>query len=61
VAYRIVQRHAIKAQRDGGDFKRELLRDPKARRYLSSSEVEEIWNIKHTLKNVDLIFQRVFH
>ncbi|MFQ5538760.1 MAG: adenylosuccinate lyase [Candidatus Binatia bacterium] len=61
VAYRIVQRHAIKAQRDGGDFKRELLRDPKARRYLSSSEVEDIWNIKHTLKNVDLIFQRVFH
>jgi adenylosuccinate lyase len=61
VAYRIVQRHAIKAQRDGGDFKREILRDPKARRYLSSSEVEEIWNIKHTLKNVDLIFQRVFH
>ena len=61
VAYKIVQRHAIKAQRDGGDFKRELLRDPKARRYLSSSEVEEIWNIKHTLKNVDLIFRRVFH
>ena len=61
VAYKIVQRHAIKAQRDGGDFKRELVRDPKARRYLSSSEVEEIWNIKHTLKNVDLIFQRVFH
>ncbi|MFQ5916797.1 MAG: adenylosuccinate lyase [Candidatus Binatia bacterium] len=61
VAYRIVQRHAIKAQRDGGNFKREILRDPKARRYLSSSEVEEIWNIKHTLKNVDLIFQRVFH
>ncbi|MEE9551194.1 MAG: adenylosuccinate lyase [Candidatus Binatia bacterium] len=61
VAYKIVQRHAIKAQRDGGDFKRELLRDPKARRYLSSSEVEEIWNTKHTLKNVDLIFRRVFH
>ncbi len=61
VAYKIVQRHAIKAQRDGGEFKRELLRDPKARRYLSSGEVEEIWNIKHTLKNVDLIFRRVFH
>ncbi len=61
VAYKIVQRHAIKAQRDGGEFKRELLRDPKARRYLSSREVEEIWNIKHTLKNVDLIFRRVFH
>ncbi|MCH7569279.1 MAG: adenylosuccinate lyase [Deltaproteobacteria bacterium] len=60
VAYRIVQRHALKAQRDGGDFKRELLRDPEVSQHLSSSEVEEIWNIKHTLKNVDLIFQRVF-
>ncbi|MFQ5851769.1 MAG: adenylosuccinate lyase [Candidatus Binatia bacterium] len=61
VAYRIVQRHALKVGRDGGDLKREILQDPQTRRYLSSSEIEEIWDIKHYLRNVGLIFQRVFH
>ncbi len=60
-AYRIVQRHALRVQKEGGDFKREILEDPEARRYLSSKEIEEIWGFKDDLKNVNLIFQRVFH
>jgi adenylosuccinate lyase len=48
-------------QKDGGDFKREILADPQARKYLSSNEMEEIWRVEDHLKNVNLIFQRVFH
>ncbi|MBI3062568.1 MAG: adenylosuccinate lyase, partial [Deltaproteobacteria bacterium] len=61
VAYRMVQRHALKAARDGGDLKREVAQDPEIRRYLSRRDIEQIWDLKHYLKNVDLIFNRVFH
>ena len=60
LAYRIVQRHALKAQRDGGDLMRELQQDPQAHPYLSSREIEEMWDISHYLRNVDRIFNRVF-
>ena len=60
-AYRMVQRHALKVGKEGGDLKKELLSDPEIRRYLSSRDIEEIWNLKHCLKNVDSIFNRVFH
>jgi len=59
-AYRMVQRHALKAARDGGDLKREVSQDPEIRRYLSRRDIEQIWDLKHYLKNVDLIFNRVF-
>lgn len=61
VAYRLVQRHALKAGKNGGDLKREILKDPEMRRYLSASDIEQIWDLKHDLKNVDFIFSRVFH
>ncbi len=61
VAYRMVQRHALKVRKDGGDLKREILKDPEMRRYLSASDIEQIWDLKHYLKNVDFIFSRVFH
>ena len=60
-AYRIVQRHALTVGRAGGDLKREILKDPQMRRYLSSSDIEQIWDLKYYLKNVDFIFRRVFH
>lgn len=60
-AYRMVQRHALKIGRDGGDLKRELLADAEIRRHLSAGEIESIWDVKHHLKNVDFIFRRVFH
>ena len=60
-AYRIVQAHAHKVWKDGGHLKQALLEDPEARRYLSASEIEKIWDLQHYLKNVDAIFRRVFH
>jgi adenylosuccinate lyase len=59
-AYRIVQRHALKVAKAGGDLKRELLADPEIRRYLSPGEIESAWGVEHHLANVDVIFRRVF-
>jgi adenylosuccinate lyase len=59
-AYRMVQRHALKVGKEGGDLKRELLTDPEIRRHLSAKEIESVWGVKHHLKNVDFIFRRVF-
>ncbi len=59
-AYRMVQRHALKVGREGGDLKRELLEDQEIRRYLSAQEIESIWGVKQHLANVDLIYRRVF-
>jgi adenylosuccinate lyase len=59
-AYRMVQRHALKVGREGGDLKRELIKDPEIRRYLSAKELDAIWGVKQQLANVDFIFRRVF-
>jgi adenylosuccinate lyase len=59
-AYRMVQRHALKIARDGGELKDELLKDREITKYLSAREVEAVWGLKHHLANVDFIFRRVF-
>ena len=60
-AYRLVQRHALKVGKEGGDLKRELLQDAEIRRHLTAQEIEAIWGVKHHLANVDFIFRRAFH
>ena len=59
-AYRMVQRHALKIAKDGGELKDELLKDREITSYLSASEVEAVWGLKHHLANVGFIFRRVF-
>jgi adenylosuccinate lyase len=59
-AYRLVQRHALKVGKEGGDLKRELVADQEIRRYLSEQEIEAMWGVEHHLANVDLIFRRAF-
>jgi adenylosuccinate lyase len=60
-AYRIVQRHALKVGKQGGDLKRELLEDAEIRRFVSPEEMEAIWDLKQQLANVDFIFRRAFN
>jgi adenylosuccinate lyase len=60
-AYRMVQRHALRTGRDGGDLKKELVQDREIRRFLTAKEIERVWGVKPHLANVDLIFRRVFH
>jgi adenylosuccinate lyase len=59
-AYRMVQSHALKVGKEGGDLKRELLNDTEITRILSPAEIEALWGVEHHLKNVDMIFKRVF-
>jgi len=60
-AYRMVQRHALKVGRQGGDLKEELLKDAEITRFLPRREIEAVWDVKHYLAQVDLIFRRAFH
>jgi adenylosuccinate lyase len=60
VAYRMVQPHGLRVGKEGGDLKRELLADAEIRRYLSAQEIDDLWDVKHHLANIDVIFRRVF-
>lgn len=59
-AYQIVQRNAMQVWEKGGDFKRLLLKDRDLTRYLNKTEIEQAFDLRHHLKHVDTIFQRVF-
>ncbi len=59
-AYRLVQKHAMKAWRSGADFQTLLRADPKVRKLLKPKEIEANFDLKYHLKHVDTIFKRVF-
>ncbi|MDH5767870.1 MAG: adenylosuccinate lyase [Nitrospirota bacterium] len=59
-AYGIVQRNAMKSWQSGVEFKKLLLKDKEVKKYLSAKEIENIFDLKYYLKNVDYIFKRVF-
>ena len=60
-AYRMVQRHALKIARDGGELKEHLINDNEITSYLSARDIDALSDVKHHLTNVDFIFRRVFH
>jgi adenylosuccinate lyase len=59
-AYRMVQRSAMKAWQEGGDFLTLLEADPEVRRYLTEAELAANFDLGYHLKAVDTIFARVF-
>jgi adenylosuccinate lyase len=59
-AYDIVQRNAMKSWQTGVQFRKILFRDTDVKRYLTAKEMEDIFDLKYYLKNVDYIFKRVF-
>ena len=59
-AYRLVQRNAMTAWQEGGDFQKLLAADPDVRRYLSEQEIAANFDLDHHLREVDTIFARVF-
>jgi len=59
-AYDIVQRNAMKSWQTGSQFRKILFRDTDVKRYLTAKEIEDIFDLKYYLKNVDYIFKRVF-
>lgn len=58
-AYRLVQRNALEAFENDGDFKTNLLADDDVLAKLSVQEVEEIFNKEEFLKNIDEIYSRI--
>jgi adenylosuccinate lyase len=59
-AYAVVQRNAMAAWKGEAGFLPLLNKDADVRRYLSESELNELFDPKQHLKHVDTIFARVF-
>lgn len=59
-AYDIVQRTAMKSWKTETQFKKLLLKDKEVKRYLTSKEIDTIFDLGYYLKNTDYIFERVF-
>ena len=58
-AYRIVQRNALDAFQNNGDFRANLLNDSEVTNLLSSDEIEQIFNKQAFLQNIETIYSRV--
>lgn len=58
-AYRLVQRHAMKAWESREPFKPLLLADAEVRRHLSPAEIENCFDLGYHLRYLDEIFARV--
>jgi adenylosuccinate lyase len=56
-AYRWVQRNGMKAM-EGADFRTEVARDPDIAKYLSATEVKELFDLRHQLRYEDELFRR---
>ncbi len=59
-AYRIVQQDAMSVWNKGGDLRDELKGDERVTSRLTAGEIDSLFDLKYHLKNVDLIFDRVF-
>jgi len=59
-AYELVQGHALKAHRDGLDFKTLLLADPGVTGRVTIEEIEAVFRPDRFLDSVDAVFERVF-
>jgi len=59
-AYRIVQKHAMAAWEDEGDFRSAIENDPEIRAILSPEQIAQSFSLERQLRHVDAIFRRVF-
>lgn len=58
-AYRLVQRNAIDAFENDGDFRVNLLNDKDVTKLLTPLEIDEIFNKEEFLKNINEIYERI--
>jgi adenylosuccinate lyase len=59
-AYRLVQGHAMRAWREGLNFRELVLNDPGIAERVPAPVVERAFDLKRQLRNLDAIFARVF-
>jgi adenylosuccinate lyase len=60
-AYRLVQAHAMKAWKRELNFRELVMRDKKITRRVPARQLDQAFSLKRQLRNVDKIFDRVFH
>ena len=58
-AYRLVQEKAMKVWQNGKDFKTLLMSSEEVNKTLSEKELDELFDAKRSLKQVDYIFNKV--
>lgn len=58
-AYKIVQRNALDAFENDGDFRQNLMEDKEVSELMAKSEIEEIFNKEDFLKNTEEIYSRI--
>ena len=56
----MVQRNAMKTWNEKEDFKEMLLQDEVVAGSLTPDELEECFDVTADLKNIDIIYERVF-
>ncbi|MBS1794250.1 MAG: adenylosuccinate lyase [Acidobacteria bacterium] len=59
-AYVYTQRNAMKVWDEGGEYQELVLRDPDIAARLSPAEIERVFDVRHYLRNVGRVFERVF-
>jgi len=59
-AYRLVQEEAMRAWREEGDFQAAMKSHPDVRKLLTEEQIDWAFSAARQLKNVDVIFTRVF-
>jgi len=60
IAYKLVQRNAMKVWEEGKDFLKELKSDDEIKAKLSDADLDELFDLKYHTKHVETIFNRVF-
>lgn len=59
-AYAWTQRNAMKVWDEGGDYQQLINQDADIATKLSSDEIARVFDVKHYLRNVEKVFERVF-
>ena len=59
-AYRLVQKHAMRAWKEDLNFRELVMKDPEITSRVPPKQIEQAFSIERQLRNVDKIFGRVF-
>ena len=59
-SYRLVQKHALRIWKEGGDFLSALLAEQEVTAKIKPAQLEALFDLGYHLKHVDTIFRRVF-
>jgi adenylosuccinate lyase len=60
-AYAWTQRNAMKVWDEGGEYKDLIMKDADISARLSTEEIVRVFDVKHYLRNVEKVFDRVFN